>query len=71
MRFWYHYNRQASASAGVPTLSLHYRGKCHLVRSLDVRCRTWSRVRTQQPRVVICGDAKQIDISCDGAATII
>jgi hypothetical protein len=52
-------------------LSLHYRGRCHLVRSLDVRCRTWSRVRTQQPRVVICGDAKQIDISCDGAATII
>jgi hypothetical protein len=70
MRFWFHYNRQASAAAGAPRLSLHYRGRCHLVSSLDVRCRTWSRARTQQPRLVICGDAERIEIGEDGAAII-
>lgn len=71
IRFFYHYNRPATKKAGVPMISLHYDGKCHIVRDirlvkLSERSRTTMK---RQPNFVMTGKANKIDI-VDGVATL-
>lgn len=53
--FWYHYNKPASKRAGYPILTLHYEGKCHMVRSIDCQVPTYTRERSSQPNLVVAG----------------
>ena len=53
--FFYHYNKPASSAAGRPQLSIHYRGKCHIVDEITCAVPTRSKVRKTQPHVVIVG----------------
>lgn len=62
MRFFYHYNKPASAQRGHPTISLHFKGKCHLVDQLDCGVPTNSRTHETSPKFVMVGDAKTIRI---------
>lgn len=54
-RFFFHYNKPASKAAGMPQISIHYRGKCHLVDNVVVNVDTRGKIRKSQPRFVICG----------------
>jgi hypothetical protein len=53
--FFFHYNKPATASAGVPMMTVHSGGCCHEVKSVvcSVPCR--SRPRSRQPRLVMSG----------------
>lgn len=53
--FWFHYNKPASAKAGHPVLTLHYKGQCLMVRNILCGVPVRSRERNTQPRVVIAG----------------
>jgi hypothetical protein len=55
--FFYHYNKPASAAAGRPQLSIHYRGQCHIVDELSCAVPTYSKIRKTQPHIVIAGKA--------------
>ncbi len=67
--FWFHYNKPASAKAGAPRLTIHWKGQCHIVESLDIKVPTSSRIRQTQPRVVIAGKCKEINFK-GGHATV-
>jgi hypothetical protein len=69
MRFWFHYHKPASASRGCPTLSLHFRNKCHLIDNIQVCVPVAGRIRKQQPRFVLAGKANRILIE-NGVARI-
>jgi len=53
--FFFHYNKPEAKRQGHPVLTVHYRGVCHMVRSVvcDVPVRT--RERKTQPLVVMAG----------------
>lgn len=53
--FWFHYNKPASARAGRPVLTVHYRGACHLVNDIECNVPTRTRTRKTQPRCVVTG----------------
>ena len=53
--FWFHYNKPEAARAGHPVMTVHYAGKCHLVRSISIEVPTETRERNTQPRMVIAG----------------
>lgn len=53
--FWFHYNKPASKQAGHPVLTLHYQGRCHLVRSIVCDVPTRTRERSSQPHLVVAG----------------
>jgi hypothetical protein len=53
--FFFHFNKPASRKAGHPILTLHWAGRCHLVRKVDCRVPTTTRERLHQPRVVVAG----------------
>ena len=60
--FFYHYNKPLTAKRGIPTITIHYRGKCHFVENLICKVPTKSRVSKRQPRFVMVGKAKEIAI---------
>jgi hypothetical protein len=62
MRFFFHYNKIQSRIKGYNILTLHYKGKCHLVK--DIRCNVpiETAARKYQPRCVLRGRATRIDI---------
>lgn len=53
--FWFHYNRPATQQAGVPMMTVHHAGVCHLVSRVVCRVPVSSKVRSRQPRVVMAG----------------
>lgn len=53
--FWFHYNKPASARAGSPRLTVHYKGQCHVVRGVECMVPVHSRLRKSQPHVVMAG----------------
>ena len=53
--FFYHYNKPLSRATGSPKLTVHYKGVCHVVDSIECLVPTASRVRKTQPHVVIAG----------------
>lgn len=62
MVFWFHYNKPASKKAGHPKMSVHFKKTCHIVDGVIVSVPTWSSNRKTQPRLVIKGQAKKIQI---------
>lgn len=67
--FFFHYNKPLTQQRGVPTVSVHFRGKCHFVDNVIVRVATAGRIRKTSPRFVIAGKATSVDIR-DGVAVI-
>ena len=56
--FFFHFNKPASQRRGRPTISVHWKGACHLVNNVVVGVPTQGRVRDRQPRFVMAGKAK-------------
>ena len=67
MKFWYHYNKPASRSAGCNILTVHFKGACHLVKNIVCKVPTATRTRKSQPLCVIAGDASDIFFENDTA----
>lgn len=63
--FWFHYNKAQSVKAGIPKLSIHYKGVCHIMSAIDCRVNTYSYYRRgEQPNLIIkgvCSEFKIID----------
>jgi hypothetical protein len=53
--FWFHYNKPATAKAGKPQITVHYRNKCHIVDNLVCNVPTRGHLKKDQPRFVIKG----------------
>lgn len=53
--FFFHYNKPATARLGRPVMTVHYQGQCLLAESIDCRVPVKTRVRKQQPRMVVAG----------------
>jgi hypothetical protein len=53
--FWFHYNKPEASRRGHPVMTVHYRGACHMVRSIQCAVPITTRERTSQPRVVMAG----------------
>lgn len=60
--FFYHYNKPASASAGKPQITLHYKQTCLIVDNIDVQVPTKGRLRKRQPRFVVTGKCSSVEI---------
>lgn len=70
--FNFHYNKPASLKAGKPRMSVHFRGKCHIVTDVMCLVPCWSKHRTRQPRCVMEGRAKDVVLNeYDSHATIV
>ncbi len=67
--FWYHYNKPASAIAGKPQVTVHFKKQCMLVDNLVCKVPTHGHIRGDQPKFVIKGKCKSIKI-VDGVAHI-
>lgn len=68
-RFFFHYNKPASAAAGIPKLSVHYAKACHIVDGIDCRVPIRSKNNKKQPRCVMAGKCGDVTI-VDGIAVI-
>lgn len=53
--FFFHFNKPASRAAGKPVISVHWQGKCHLCDNVDIRVRTFGRIRKRQPYFIMVG----------------
>jgi len=60
--FWYHYNKPASSKRGKPQITVHYNKICHLVDNVVVNVPTYGHIRNDQPRFVVKGKCKKLDI---------
>ncbi len=60
--FWYHYNKPASQAAGEPRVTVHHAGVCHIVKNVDIRVPTSGRLRKRQPRFVITGRCRSLQV---------
>ncbi len=67
--FFFHYNKPASAQAGEPRLSVHFKGSCHVVSAVQCSVPIFSRNRRVQPRCVMAGKAASVCIE-NGKAVI-
>ena len=54
-RFFFHYNKPASKSAGTPKLSVHYKGKCYIVDHINCGVPIMSRHNKRQPVCAMIG----------------
>ncbi len=66
-KFFFHFNKIASRIAKEPRFSLHFYGKCHIVKSLIIRVNTVSKINKRQPYAVMVGRANDIKIDDVGA----
>jgi len=69
-RFFYHYNKPASLSAGEPRLSVHFRNTCHIVKSITYYVPCESKINKRQPRCVMAGSASMVKVTPTGTAYI-
>jgi hypothetical protein len=69
-RFKFHYNKPMSQRTGKKVWSVHYRGKCHIVDSIDCHVHCNSKVNKTQPYVVMEGFADSLLIASAGQALI-
>lgn len=67
--FFFHYNKPASAKAGEPRITVHYKQRCLIVRNVVCSVPTHGRIGKRQPRFVVCGKANDITIK-EGVAVI-
>jgi len=67
-----HFNKHSVRTTGCPW-SIHYRGKCHLVKSINwsVNAKTeWKPDRKTNPRAFITAMVKELIIDDNGMATL-
>ena len=69
-RFFYHYNKAASRSAGCNVLTLHWENKCHMINHIVLHVGSESHTQKRQPHCVIRGWAKSFDIIHTNAGVI-
>lgn len=62
MRFWFHFNKPATAKAGKPQITVHIKKACHVVDNVICRVPTEGRLRKQQPKFVMAGDCSAFKI---------
>jgi hypothetical protein len=53
--FWFHFNKPETAKRGPPVMTVHYRGQCLMVEGIDCAVPVKTRVRKQQPVMVMAG----------------
>lgn len=58
--FFFHYNKPASRTKGVPVISIHYRGQCLLVQNIVCSVPTSGKINKRQPFFVMTGKAHNI-----------
>jgi len=61
-KFFLHYNKPASLKAGKPKITIHHRGKCHILDNVIINVPACGEIRKTQPRFVIAGMCNQFDI---------
>jgi hypothetical protein len=60
--FFFHYNKPASLAQKRNVLTVHWQGACHLVHAIDCRVPIMTRNRTTQPRCVMAGRARSVEV---------
>ena len=60
--FYFHYDEAASLTAGEPRLSIHYRDQYLIVKGVECRVPVKFRTRKTQPRCVMSGKARSINV---------
>lgn len=60
--FFFHYNKPLSQKWGKNVLSVHWKGACHFVEGLKCNVPIATRNRKTQPRCVMSGKAKRINL---------
>lgn len=69
-RFFFHYNKPMSQRTGEKLWSVHYRGTCYIVKSIDCHVNCNSKVNKTQPYVVMQGFADTVLVTKAGQALI-
>ena len=59
-RFFYHYNKPESKRQGCNVLTLHWKGKCHLVNDIVCHLPTETHKQKRQPHCVVRGWATEV-----------
>lgn len=67
--FWFHYNKPASQKKEKPQITVHFNKTCLIVDNVKCSVPTEGRLRSSQPKFVMAGKAKSIEI-IDGVALI-
>lgn len=60
-RFFFHYNKPESGKKGRNVLTLHWKGKCHLVNKIICYAPTETHDQKNQPRCVVRGWAAEVN----------
>lgn len=60
-RFFYHYNKPESKRQGCNVLTLHWKGKCHLVNDIVCYAPTETHKQKRQPHCVVRGWAAEVE----------
>lgn len=58
--FWFHYNKPMSKKQGRNVLTLHWKGQCHFIHSMNCYTPVRTENRKNQPKCVIKGKAQDI-----------
>jgi hypothetical protein len=64
--FFFYYNKPASKQAGCNKLTIHYRGQCYLVDSIECDVPIQSKDRKAQPHCVMSGKCKTLAVEPRG-----
>lgn len=67
--FFYHYNKPLTQKFGKPVISVHFDKRCVFVDNIVCNVKTWGHIKKTQPRFIVKGRAKLIEIK-DGVAYI-
>lgn len=60
--FWFHYNKPASQKKNKPQITVHFDKKCLIVDNVQCSVPTIGRLRNSQPKFVMAGKAKSIEV---------
>ena len=60
--FWFHYNKPASLKANKPKITVHYNKQCLIVDNIECNVNTFGHLRKEQPKFVIKGKCKNLEI---------
>jgi hypothetical protein len=66
-RFFFHFNKPQSKSAGMPKISVHYDKRCIIVNNVICDVPTRGRIKKTQPVFVMTGKCNEIVITDDVA----
>lgn len=60
--FFFHYNKPASIASKKPQISIHYKKQCLIVNNIVCNVNTYGHLKKIQPKFVMKGKCKSIDI---------